>query len=1049
MRAHEEEPLRCFACTPVVAAALVGMIPAAASAATLTVGTDYATLDEALVAAVDGDVIELPPGTWPVAVKLTNRDLTFVGLGGPAVTTVTSAGTAFELVDSTAVFESLTVDATGRAFEVTGGSLTLSEVVVTGNASGLAGSVVYADGATVDLVGVRFVDNGVSDLVDGGHVRVLNATLTVSDSVLTGGTAANGGLIAATDSALVVERSTFAAASASASGGAIWAEGGTVSVVDSRLVDNAALDGGHIAMDNGFVFVHGSQLARGDASRSGGSIYVDLSGASVIDSDITDSVAVESGAAIRAVDTSLLIHGSVLARNTAVAPDPLTDPGGIVSSERGSITAVDSAFVDGWSGQLGSAMHGWLTDITVIQSLFARNVDTVASGAVASSQADLSVERSWFVDNDASYAAAIWSLVDHSTNIRDNVFLGQSATSTSVEGGAVTIKQGFDAQLVRNYFCDNEGLWGGAAAFVSGFSEDIYVANNIIAGNVGSSSLLVDMTGAGNIVAVNNDLVGSEGAFAFLLGSGASSWEVVNNLFAFSSDDAVYMKSTQEPIYYSDLWDNGGIGWAAPGPGTISADPLLFDWSAVDDCLAHRFHRDPASPLVDAGAPQILDPDGSVSDIGAYGGPDAGQGILIDEDGDGYPGYVDCDDDDVAVWPGAPERCNRKDDDCDGYVDEDDAIDPLSWLPDLDLDGYGDDAAAATLACAPPDPTWVLVGGDCDDLEPRRHLDAREVCDGVDDDCDGVADEDAVDAISAYPDADGDGHGAIVAAVTVCEIPVGFAALGDDCDDASAHVYPDADELCDGFDGDCDGSVDDAAIDATTWYLDNDEDGVGDLLQPLVACDQPIGAVLSSDDCDDEDASVAPGLPETCDGRDEDCDLLIDEEPIDGTDWYADGDGDGYGRGDAVPFCDPPEGHATVAGDCDDTDATVAPGATEVCDGRDQDCDGAADEDAADMTTYYRDDDADGYGDPSHTMAACWPPEGYVLEAGDCDDELAWVYPAAVDGPDDGVDADCGGEPEDVEATEVAAGCGCNSATPGLGSIWAFGLALLALRRRR
>jgi len=170
-----------------------------------------------------------------------------------------------------------------------------------------------------------------------------------------------------------------------------------------------------------------------------------------------------------------------------------------------------------------------------------------------------------------------------------------------------------------------------------------------------------------------------------------------------------------------------------------------------------------------------------------------------------------------------------------------------------------------------------------------------------------------------YSDADGDG----------------FSIADEDCDDADPANFPGQHEVCDGRDNDCDGVADDL-LDFDKWYWDGDRDLHGDPEMPLETCDGPPadGWVGWADDCDDSDPTVHPGADELCDGLDNDCDGVV---PAD----ERDGDGDGY------VVCEDWDGAAASirsGGDCDDSRPGSNPAAAEVCDDRDNDCDDRVDD---------------------------------------------------------------------------------------------------------
>ena len=313
-------------------------------------------------------------------------------------------------------------------------------------------------------------------------------------------------------------------------------------------------------------------------------------------------------------------------------------------------------------------------------------------------------------------------------------------------------------------------------------------------------------------------------------------------------------------------------------------------------------------------------------------------------------GEQDCDDEAATTYPGAPEACNAVDDDCDTDVDEDFDLDGDGFV-----DGANDDCAAA----------WDAGDLDCDDGDATVNPAAAEVCNEVDDDCDGtVQDEEA--------DEDGDG-------LSPCD---------GDCDDTEEGIRPSADEICDGVDTDCDDLVPDEE-------LDDDLDGFVECGPYFDHGGANPGGHLGGEDCDDLVDTTWPDAPEACNTVDDDCDVFVDEDFDLDTDGYYDGMVDA--DTDGVPDCEAGGWHADML-DCDDSDQVIFPGAPELCDGVDSDCDG-------DLVDQY--DDLDGDGEPD-CMDADVDGDGDPA-ATDCDDLDEMVHTGAVELCDD-LDSDCDGD---------------------------------------
>ncbi len=329
------------------------------------------------------------------------------------------------------------------------------------------------------------------------------------------------------------------------------------------------------------------------------------------------------------------------------------------------------------------------------------------------------------------------------------------------------------------------------------------------------------------------------------------------------------------------------------------------------------------------------------------------------------------------------------------------ASERYDWFLDLDGDGFGDDSTYEHSCNQPRD--GVMVGGDCDDSDDEVNDGAAELCgDGKDNDCDGLIDGNDPDTPQNqyWADNDGDTYGDPNNDTYDCQQPSGYVSNSGDCDDGDNGVNPGQSEICDGsnVDEDCNSLADvaDPAMPKIDYWRDLDSDGFG-LGGAIQHCDTspPSGYADNQLDCDDTDTNINPSMPEICDGgTDEDCDgdIDADDDDLPTNTYYLDSDADGHGDPAlSVTDCMQPTGYVSSSDDCDPSNGNVFPGAPEICNATDDDCDGLVDTDDPDVDetqlgTFYRDADSDGLGDNSDTTESCDQPTGYVAVGGDCND---------------------------------------------------------------
>ncbi|MFT3706354.1 MAG: putative metal-binding motif-containing protein [Archangium sp.] len=355
----------------------------------------------------------------------------------------------------------------------------------------------------------------------------------------------------------------------------------------------------------------------------------------------------------------------------------------------------------------------------------------------------------------------------------------------------------------------------------------------------------------------------------------------------------------------------------------------------------------------------------------------------------------DCNDMSATMKPGAPEVCNGADDDCDMQTDE--GLTFTNYFPDGDGDGFGAAGSMAQSSCVPV-PGKVTNANDCNDTSASVKPTAAEVCNGIDDNCAAGIDE-GLTFSNYYADADGDGFGATSStAQSACAPISGRVTNNTDCNDANPAIKPMAPETCNGVDDNCNNQTDEG-LTFVDYYPDGDGDSYGSATASAQSSCTPIaGRVTNHTDCNDANSSINPGRTEICNGLDDNCAGGVDEG-LPTQNYYVDLDADGYGATGSMPqaSCGPVSGRVTNNTDCNDSNSMIRPGAAELCNGIDDNCDMVIDNGV--MTqNYYVDSDGDGFGaSGSVATPSCSAIAGRVTNNLDCNDMNAAVKPTATE----------------------------------------------------
>jgi MYXO-CTERM domain-containing protein len=800
-----------------VVAWAMGPLPAAA-ATHYVPSAQHPTLASAVSAAVDGDLIEVDaiwtPSEPAVAVDV---GVTIRGASGvaslPALVVDGGAGVTLEdvsLVGGGLVADTLPVacavggappvlcvqsamvsgrgvvlaaaDRSGVA--VVGGTLELAQLDAVGLAAGPA--VVAGAGAVVTLVDASFIGNPLGAvIVEGGTATVEGCTfrdngdpvhwglgvdlwvsdgaVTVSDSVFSSDAVAGEVL-----GAVYLEGATASFTGSEFDGyradrGAVWhalsGEGSASLVLDQVTVvgAHAGVEGGAAWLDQVETTIVGSVFTGLSTDGDGAGFFVRGGSIDLLGVRASDLRASGDGGFVRATDgAQVQVHDAGFAGTSNWVA---AGSGGAFSLEDSSLE-----WATGWARNLwvtddGAVVAGVASTVHLEQVSLENGLAGGDGGAVAITKGSVALDEVAATGNIALRGGALWADGTSSVEVQGSWFQGNVGL---LDAGAVGMHEAGGGQVVGNRFCANDSGLGGAAVSVIDFSSGaLEVHNNVFQDNLAGAGGTLFVIGSDapsdpSLSVVNNTFVGNyatAGAVAV-----ADTLLVLRNNILMGSTVGLVGAGVPAVEGGYNLWygnDLDAVGALFPGTGAVRAHPAFHDYTS-GDCDAVLWLAE-GSPARDAGDPLLTDPDGSRSDIGAYGGPGS---ALPDADADGRYADLDCADDSADVHPGATEvPYDGIDQDCDG-----------ADLCDVDADGFD---------------AWDCGGPDCDDQADGVNPDATEVWyDGVDQDCDGNDD-----------DQDGDGFAS-------------DQAGGSDCDDGDASTHPGAEEQYDDHvDQDCDGSA--------------------------------------------------------------------------------------------------------------------------------------------------------------------------------------------------------------------------------------------------
>lgn len=534
-------------------------------------GGAYATVQDAIDDALDGDIVEICGDVHAEHLSVVGKALTLRGVDGAEATII--------------------------------------------DAQGLDRALWVSEGADLTIEGVT-LQNGFTDET-GGNLGCAGATLHLLDVVLAGGAAANGGGIGAAGCTGEVQATTLTGNTARWNGGGAWIDGHTLDLVNATVLGNGAAQSGGGLFLRGDGHVRGCTFDANHAALEGGGLYVD-DGAGTLEENrfAGNSAGADGGGAYLAAGANV-VHG-----NTFVSNDAGDEGGGLRIKLSWAADLVDNVFTANHASYRGGGAKISHGAIRMTGDTWVGN-SAWQAGALVLVESDSVLTGEHFEGNRASEAGAIQMIAGWApTILMDSVFVANAATSA--DGGHLFVnKPGQSVEIVRTTFQDGFADERGGAIYA--LDTALTLTNVIVHRNAaetaGGGLYLDDVTGS-----IEHAVIGWNDApsgAAVAVENGATPLEIRNAFVGFNTGAAaIRVGSGAVPaVTWSDLWANAAD--VSGMPGVVGVDGNVAMGPRFRAPQRGNFRLRPTSPLVDAGDPAVSDRDGSRADIGAFGGPEA------------------------------------------------------------------------------------------------------------------------------------------------------------------------------------------------------------------------------------------------------------------------------------------------------------------------------------------------------------------------------------------------------------------------------------------